>query len=463
MKIIFANIKIIIAFSVITLLITSCKKFLEIPPPSYQLVGEKIFTSDATATSAIVGMYSDMMLNQNQFCASAVTLYAGLYSDEMIYYTSSDRDEFIISKLTQSSQNFLSSAFWAPAYKYIYTANICIEKLANSTTITPAVKERLIGEAKFIRAFSFFYLAELFGDVPLTLTSDYKVNQSLGRSSYSEVLDQIILDLKDAKALLPEQYISTERIRPNKWAAASLLARVYLYTEKWEEAKREATEIINSGLYQLSSNLNNVFLKESPEAIWQLQPVNPNWNTWEGKEILFETISAPPTYILRESLVNSFESGDKRKDTWTASRVYLGENVYYPNKYKQYGNNAPVTEYYLVFRLAELYLIRAEANLNLNDLSNVPSDINRIRERADLENISVTSSKENLYTTIKNERRHEFFAEWGHRFLDLKRWKEIDAVMSSLKPTTWNNFRQLWPVPYNQINANPNLTQNPGY
>ena len=461
MKTMSINIKIIISIFLL-LPATSCRKFLEIPPPSYQMISDKVFTSDATATSAIAGIYSEMMSNPNQFCNSAVSLYGGLYSDEMTYYSSTDRDEFISSRLSQSSHAFLSSAFWAQAYKYIYTANICIEKLNNSAAITPAVKQRLLGEAKFIRAFCSFYLAALFGDIPLTLTSDYKINQSIGRTSHAEVLDQIILDLKDAKSIIPEQYTDGERIRPNKWAAASLLCRAYLYREKWEDAVRESNEILNSNLYHLTPDLASTFKKESNETIWQLQPVNPIWNTWEGKEILFESTNTPPTYVLRRGLLESFEIGDKRKDSWISSRVYLSDTVYYPTKYKVYGNNAPITEYYIVLRLSEIYLIRAEAKMNLGDLPGAIANVNTIRSKAGLQNINNTY-KPTLETTIVNERRHEFFAEWSHRFFDLKRWRKIDAVMSVEKPATWNSFRELWPIPYNQINANTNLSQNPGY
>lgn len=458
----FSNIRIIALVSIMAILVISCKKFLEIPPPSYQLVGDNVFTNDGTSTSAITGIYSEMMLNQNQIFNSAITLYGGLYSDEMLYYSSSERDEFINSKLSQSSHAFLSSAFWAPAYKHIYAANISIEKLERSANLSPAVMRTLLGEAKFIRAFSFFYLTELFGGIPLTLTSDYKINQALGKSSYAEALEQVVSDLKDAKTLLPEQYTDSERIRPNKWTATSLLARVYLHMRKWNEAKTESDEILKSNLYQISTQLNNVFLKQSSETIWQLQPMIPGWNTWEGKEILSETPGATPTYILRNSLVQSFETGDKRKDHWMTSRIYLGDTVYYPNKYKVYGNNVPVTEYYIVFRLAEIYLIRAEAKFNLGDYKGAISDINILRARAGLELVNILDEKL-LINLIVNERRHELFAEWGHRFFDLKRWQLIDVVMGLTKPATWNSFRSLWPIPYNQINANPNLIQNPGY
>ncbi|HAQ39349.1 MAG TPA: RagB/SusD family nutrient uptake outer membrane protein [Saprospirales bacterium] len=456
------KIKLILYISFTCIWLTSCKKFIDIPPPSYQLGSDKVFTSDGTATSAVTGIYSEMMLNQNQFSNSAITLYSGLYADEMTYYSSSDRDEFINSSLSQSSHPFLSTAFWSPAYRYIYAANICIEKLENATGISPVLRNRLLGESKFIRAFCFFYLTELFDGVPLTVTSDYKNNQNLGRSPYTEVLDQVIADLKEAKNLLPEQYAGTERIRPNKWAAASLLARTYLYSGKWQEAKRETDEILNSNLYRLSPLLNNVFLKGSNETIWQLQPVNPNWNTWEGKEILFETTIVPPTFILRESLVHSFETGDKRKDSWIASRIYMDDNVYYPYKYKVYGNNAPVTENYVVFRLAEIYLIRAEAKLNLKDYPGASEDINLIRTRAGLQNVNIPDEQA-LWEALIAERRHELFAEWGHRFFDLKRWMMVDGVMKALKPSTWDSFRARWPIPYNQINTNSNLLQNPGY
>ncbi|MEO6509294.1 MAG: RagB/SusD family nutrient uptake outer membrane protein, partial [Patescibacteria group bacterium] len=253
-----------------------------------------------------------------------------------------------------------------------------------------------------------------------------------------------------------------EKVRPNKWTASALLARVYLYKEEWQKADAEANAVINSGMYSMTSNLNNVFLKNSTEAIWQLQPVNVAWNTWEGKDVLFATGSTPPTYYISNVLLNSFEPADARKTSWIGSRNYLGQQFFYPYKYKVYGNNAPVTEYYMVFRLGEQFLIRAEARMMQDNLMGAESDINTIRTRAGLANITF-SNKAAAIIAIENERRHELFAEWGHRWFDLKRTNRADGVIGALKPATWQSTDELWPIPISQINANPFLTQNPGY
>lgn len=449
-------------FSLLLLLFASCKKFVEIPPPSYQIGSDQVFANDGTATAAVVGIYSQMMETQNQFSASLVTLYTGLYADELTYYSPSDRDEFMASQLSQSSHPNLSAGFWAPAYKYIYAANVCIEKLEKSNAVTPATKAPLMGEAKFIRAFCFYHLVNLFGDVPLIITSDYRKSEALFRTASQEVYAQMIADLTSAKQLLPTDYVGSEKIRPNKWSAAALLARIQLYAKNWSAAEAEATAVIASGAYNLEPNLNAVFRANGSEAIWQLQPVNASWNTWEGKEILPENTSTPPTYLLTTSLLSAFEPNDKRVQAWVGSRDYLGQTVKYPTKYKVRGNGAPITEYYTVLRYAEQYLIRSEARANSGDIPGSQADLNAIRNRAGISN-TTASSQTTLLAAIEQERRVEFFVEWGNRWYDLKRLGKADAVLSALKPSTWQNVHVLWPIPVNQINANPALTQNPGY
>lgn len=448
------------AFIIITFL-SSCKKFVEVPPPTYQIGSDQVFDSDGSATSAVVGIYSEMMATES-FSSASTTLYAGMYADELTYYGSTDRDEFIVSNLSEASHGILTSNFWAPAYRFIYTANLCIEKLNASNKISPNTKTTLLGECKFIRAFCFFNLVNLFGEIPLTLSSDYRMNATLPRSSESEVYAQIISDLKDAKQVLSSSYPTSERIRPNKWAATALLARAYLYTKNWTDAEAEASDVISSGNYSLVSDLNKVFLKNSTEAIWQLQAVNTGKNTLEGNEILPASTSSQPTYMVRPELLDSFEIGDQRKKAWIASRTYSGDTIYYPFKYKVYGNNAPVTEYYMVLRLAEQYLIRAEARTNLGDFGGAQADINIIRTRAGLTGIT-SSGKDSLLSAIEKERQIELAFEWGHRWFDLKRWGNASTVLNKIKPSTWQNEHVLWPIPIDQINANPALKQNPGY
>lgn len=453
--------------SILLLLITiistmSCKKFVEIKAPINQITGDEAFKNDASATAIVTGIYSEMMKNSNQFTSGVTTLYIGMCADELYNYTSGNNDEFVNNEITQSNHGLIANSFWQPAYKYIYTANLVIEKLMNADLLSPTVRQRLEGEVKFIRAFCYFHLVNLFGDVPLITKTDYQINSTLPRTSVSIVYQQIVRDLKDAVNLLSPAYVNAERARPNKWAAEGLLARVYLYMGEWVKAEEASTLVIQSSLYTLPANLNNVFLKNSTEALWQLQPVNPSWNTWEGNILLPATSASQPTFLLTTDLLQSFEAGDTRKSAWTNSRLYAGATVVYPFKYKIYGNGAPVTEYYTVLRLAEQYLIRAEAKAQQNDLTGAQNDLNIIRNRSSLSN-TTANTKPSLLIAIEQERRIELFAEWGHRWYDLKRGDRANTVLSLLKPNTWQSTDKLWPIPVSELNSNPTLTQNPGY
>ena len=348
-----------------------------------------------------------------------------------------------------------------PAYKYIYSANLAIEKLSASQQLSTSLKNQLSGEAKFIRAFCYFHLVNLFGDVPLITSSKYQDAATSSRAATSKIYTQIINDLNDAKTLLSFQYISTGRVRPNKWTAVALLSRCYFYTNHWKEAEAEATSIIASGQYLLESNLNNIFLKNSTEAIWQLMPVRPGFNTYEGLEILPVSAFSAPTYLITSALLNSFENGDNRKSTWIKFRVFNNDTLYYPFKYKL-TNGATLNEYYIIFRLAEQYLIRAEAELNQNKIPEAQADINVIRSRAGLEN-TLANDIPSLKLAIEQERRSELCFEWANRWYDLKRTGRATDILAPLKGSIWQSTDDLWPIPQQEINLNPSLIQNPGY
>lgn len=440
---------------------SACKKFVAVPPPADQVVSSTVFLDDASASSALTGIYSEMMKDFNQFCTGNTTIYAGLSADELAYNGTANIQEFEKNEITETSHGVIASFFWTTPYKYIYTANLCIEGLNASASLTPSTKTTLLGEAKFIRAFCYFYLANYFGDVPLITSTGYKENASLPRSPLAEVYNQIISDLKEAQTLLSPNYMVSDKLRPNKWTATALLARVYLYTKDYASAEREATAVINSNAYTLVSNLNNVFLKGSSETIWQLYPVNTVWNTWEGRSFLPSSASALPSYLVHPSLLAAFETGDARKTAWITSKTVSGKTYTYPFKYKVYGNSAPQTEYYIVFRLAEQYLVRAEARAQQNNVAGAVADLNIIRNRAGLSG-TTANDQSSLLAAIEQERRVELMFEWGHRWFDLKRTGRADAVLGALKPT-WQPTDALWPIPVSQLNANPALSQNPGY
>lgn len=453
----------VLLFFTALLLFPSCKKFITLNPPPNRILSELAFSTDATATAAITGIYSEMMNNNQQFSAGYVTILAGLAGQELSYFTTGNyQDEFKNNNISLSSHSLLSNAIWSPAYKYIYAANLALEKISVSTTLSPNVKSTLIAEAKFIRSFCYFYLVNLFSDVPLITKTDYTENQHVPRTSVALIYQQIIKDLEEAKVDLSTGYIGSEKTRPNKWSAFAMLARVQLYNKNWEEAEKLSTEIIASGTYALLTDPRRIFLKNSAEAIWQLQNVNPSYNTWEGKEFLPSGSTVQPTYFLSPELIKAFENGDIRKAAWDSIRTYLGRIIHIPAKYRNTTPNAAITEYYMVLRLAEQYLIRSEARAQQSNISGAQQDINIIRSRAGLGN-TLAKDKVSLLLAIEQERQIELMAEWGHRWMDLKRTGRASAVIGSINASTWQATDVLWPLPQSEINLNPLLVQNQGY
>jgi len=441
----------------------SCKKFIEVGVPKTQLVTASVFKNDATAKSAMDGIYSLMMSNSS-FASANVTVYSGLSADEFDNYsTTQSYIELYSNSITVTNGNILS--LWTDAYKYIYDANSVLEGLKDNQNVSSSMKQELEGEAKFIRAFCYFYLTNLYGDIPLVLTTDYRISSVLSRTSQDSVYNQIISDLTSAQSELLADYSFSngERTRPNKYAATALLARVYLFAKQWANAEEAATELINDvSVYRLENNLDSVFLKNSHEAIFQLAPVRPNENTRE--EIVLAILIKPGTVALTSNLVNSFEGNDKRRQSWIDSISSSGMEYYFPYKYKIFKTGQPVTEYYMMLRLAEQYLIRAEANAEQNKLSDIDgavADLNIIRHRAGLPDYNGAGDQQSVLTAILNERKHEFFAEWGHRWLDLKRTNTANTILS-YKPD-WQSSDALYPIPQSEILNDGNLSQNPGY
>jgi hypothetical protein len=281
----------------------------------------------------------------------------------------------------------------------------------------------------------------------------------------TDVYTQIVADLQDAEGRLSPIYLSTTayagaRTRPNQAAATALLARVWLYEGEWQKAELAADTVIANPLYQLVTDLNQVFLAGSPEAIWQLQPVYANLATAEGN-LFIPRSGVKPGYMLTPELLASWEPGDLRRAAWTDSVVMNDDTYFYPYKYKEATNNPPNSEYDIVLRLAEMYLIRAEARVEQGNTVGAAADLNIVRQRAGLPPTTATDEA-GLLTAILHERQIEFFAEWGHRWLDLKRTGEASTVLGAEK-AGWNVTDELYPIPANELTENPTLVQNPGY
>lgn len=268
--------------------------------------------------------------------------------------------------------------------------------------------------------------------------------------------------------MLNTEYREGDRSRVNRFAAVALLARVNLYLENWEKAQQLSSEVISqSNSYQILEDLNQVFLANSQEAIWQISPIGGGGRlTYTNEGLIFIIDPIVPFFTqfrLHKNLVTSYEEKDKRFTNWIG--YFEGSDSYFAYKYKDGNSTDNITEYSMVLRLAEQYLIRAEAKLKQGDLSGAIADLDIIKNRAGVDLISQMNpgiSEEDLMDQILIERRKELFTEWGHRWLDLKRTNMATNILSDIK-SNWQITDVLYPIPAEERSKNPNLSQNSGY
>jgi len=440
---------------------SSCRKLISVRD---QRTNENIifgFKTDSDANAAVVGIYEQMSSTAIGFSSGlqSISLLAGLSADELDCYSSDDKfNQFYTNNLLPA--NTANNTIWQGLYKSIYQCNSVLAALQNNPLITPDFSRQLKGEALFLRSYFYFYLANLYGAIPLSLTTDYSKNDTLRQSSPFWIYNQITSDLISAASLLSDKYILPgERIRVNRAGAMALLSRIYLYAGQNAHCINAASEVISqTGVYELCPQLDHVFLKNSPEAILQLQPVAPGYNTLDAETFILP--ASPFIVAIRPSLLGEFDSTDLRLHQWIG-QTRIGSMVYnFPYKYK-HRHIEPLQEYLMVLRLAEQYLNRAEAYALLGMTKQSTEDINTIRSRAGL-SLLAPPSQNQLLQVIASERKKELFTEWGHRWLDLKRTGAADSLMAPLK-AGWRPFTQLYPIPATEILLNPHLVQNNGY
>ena len=471
---------------------TGCKKYLEIPLPTDKIAGEGAYSSDRSAGATLNNIFGVLSSNVHFNGPTGIGYATGLYTDELLNLNSNNpfNNAFYKNEVTDG----YGGQLWTGFYQQIYSANLAIEGITAATTLSK--KDQWLGEAYFLRALCYFYLTNYYGDVALATSSDFVVNKDLARAPKAQVHQLIIADLIKAQSLLTNEYkdatgaVTDLKGRPNKFTATALLAREYLYTAEWTNAEIQANNIISTGIYQLlpAAAIDKVFLAASTETIFNLVSRNFNQDyvaynnnmpvTLPYNGLSWNGVAA----AMNPSLVASFETvisgsgasvDDLRKTFWTRSSTMSASTTapvvpavtrYFPNKYK---SSTIGTENIVLFRLAEQYLIRAEARARLNNLSAAKADLDIIRTRAGLGG-TTAASQTDLIDAVMRERRVELFAELGHRFFDLKRTGIIDAVMNIEAPlkgvgAVWNTQKQLFPIPVYDISVNHNLVQTPGY
>ncbi len=447
----------------------SCEEFVEVEPPNHKMASEVVFSNDQTAISAMTGIYNQLFnASFSGGGPASVTVLAGLSGDNVSTIRETNIPYLQFEQHEVLPDNFRNLNLWSSAYNIIYLTNSLLEGLSNSTEISQELQNRLEGEARFVRAFTYFYLVNLYGEVPLVLSTDYMENSLVMRNGEEEIHLQVQDDLELAIGLLKNNDAQESRTRVHRLTAVALMARVQLYLQNWEQAEMLSSELIEGNSdYELLDDLDQVFLAGSREAIWQLSPISRGsilTNTNEGAEFIVHPFLSFLSHLkLTDSFVNSFTEEDKRQLQWIG--YHTGTESYYSHKYKINNSSLEPTEYSMILRLAEQYLIRAEARAMTNNLAGAVNDLDIIRERAGLQSITVVDpsiGKQELLGMIWEEKSKELFAEWGHRWFDLKRTGRADEVLGTMD-NFWQSTDVLYPIPEAERMKNINLTQNNGY
>ncbi|HPC98863.1 MAG TPA: RagB/SusD family nutrient uptake outer membrane protein [Bacteroidales bacterium] len=435
------------------LVFTACDKLLDLEPS--QSISEDIaLTSDANVKSVLIGAYAlfddpgiyggNILRNAELLGGNGEIQWVGTYIDP--------RQIFNKTMLATNSEPY---AQWRDSYEVINTCNNILSALG---VVKEADRDRVEGEALFLRALMYFDLVRFFAQpfdpsatnnqlgVPIVLTPTRGINESsnVGRNTVDEVYAQVITDLTTAAGKLPE----SNGVYASKGAVNALLARVYLQKGDYDNARKAADAVIASGKYQILPNYADVFNQDNNtnEDIFATQ-ITPQ----DRFSSMTEFFSIPEyggrdgDIDILDGHLDLYPAGDKRKDLF-----FMGNGAMRTGKWNnQYGCIN-------LFRLAEMYLIRAEGNIRLGTpyVGDSPlNDYNVIHTRAGL----VAAGSVTLDDIIL-ERRLELAFE-GHRIHDIKRLKQSVATWA------WNDPKLVFPIPARELEANPTLKtqQNPGY
>jgi hypothetical protein len=431
----------VILFSV--MVFTGCEDFITTEPYTI-ITDDLVIIDEASAEQVLLGAYNALQ-SANAYSNQTIA-NPGVLSDELIHSGSFPTvKEMDVNDVLP--ENVTLQTYWQAYYSGIFIVNVLLERIEN-ITIDPAAKNVIIGQAKYIRALSFFDLAKVYGGIPLPTASDLTVSSTLPRSSISEVYAFLISELNEAITLLDNVDYGTagrdeeDVTRAGEWAAKALLARVYLYSGDKVSAGNLANDVITNGGYTLPTNYTSVFNGNSSETIFELFS---SVNDQNGIAFWFRT-AGRYEYAPSAQLIAAFEPDDTR-----ASIIVDPNGRPEAGKYKDVATG---TDRAIISRLAEMYLIRAEANLGS---TSADDDLNMIRNRAGLPDKTFVSLDD-----VLQERFVELCFE-GHRWNDLIRTGKVDQVMSVINPTSWVSTDALLPIPNRDILQNPNLTQNPGY
>jgi hypothetical protein len=455
--------------------------------PDSILTSVQFYKTAEDAEAAVNGVY-EATLNPG-----AIMMYNRLFNLAMEVQTDdviagqrvTNVDVRAMSSLTHSTTNDRVDELWKEHYIAVNRACTAIDNIEVMDAIDETRKARFINEAKFLRGLLYFNLVRLWGEVPLVIHSPASVDKEdieVARTPVEEVYAQIIKDLTDAESLpAPDGYSPGDAGRATGGAAKALLSLVYLTRREWNLAAQKSREVINGSYgYDLFENFADVFdaaSKNGKEHIFSAQCQGGNGKGNRLGSSCTPTgipgIAAAGTDEIGPGVYELFQKEDKRRDaTFFTGLVSPRDGKTYtfePHFCKYFdppeiSNPTESNRNVPVIRFAEILLVHAEA---LNEAESVPSaeayeSVNRVRQRAGLDNLPVGLSQDEFREAVYLERRLEMMFEF-HRWFDLVRTKRLIPALEKAGKTNVRERHYLLPVPQREIDLNPKLTQNPGW
>ena len=471
-----------------SLFFLSCEKDLDVDPRD--AVSEDDFLSNPDkAVQLINGVYNKMLdYDINSFSWIGITSITSDDADKGSSSGDNGTDKKKLDDLTFDASDVSFEDVWKGRYAGIYRANNAIYYL-DQIDIEEGFKNRLVGEAKFLRAMWYFDLVRCFGGVPLVLgnidlnDTETIINVVFQRKTKQEVYAQIEADLLDAIAVLPQksEYPANDMGRATRGAAQALLAKAYLYQERWDEAFAMSGEVISSGQYDLLEDYAQVWREvgeNGAESIFEVQATASlgirdytNVQGPRGTPDLGWGFNSPS-----ENLVNAYEPGDVRKEatimfvpsvlwdgfvapvSWTNPRYNY--KAYHSSIAETWGQDGKgmTGKNLRILKYSDILLIRAEAAFHIGNTTEATDRINEIRDRAGLEALGTVTLQD-----IWKERRLEMAMEHD-RWFDIVRTGQGVTAMAAVGKTFIPGKHELFPIPQAQITASGGrLTQNNGY
>ena len=457
----------------------------EVPPSA--LAPTNFYTNSSDAVAAVSAVYD--VANQIGDQSRNFIIMGDIPSDDMnLLLNNADRIQ--IWSFQTIPTNGIVAQSWQSLYQAINRANTAIERIPG-IPMDESLKKRLVGEAKFMRAFYYFYLVRWYGGVPLALTETKSLNdgRDTKRATVDDVYAQIVKDFSEAEAELPDRFTGADIGRATAGAAKGMLAKVYLTKKDYPKARDKAKEIMDNATrygYSLFDRYADVFAianKNGRESVFEIQFLGQGTGQGSGMTTYFAPENSPVTgrgfgsFFPTTEFYGSFDPADKRRELFINSYVNgAGQTVntfQHFNKYvdpaaRAFGdanNNFPIIRY------ADVLLTFAEAENELSGPTAAALNAaNPIRRRAfglplnasSATDFTAALGKDGFRQKLYDERRWEFNAE-GQRWFDLVRTNRLVSVTKAKGKANVAEKHNLFPIPQREIDLNPNLTQNEGY